>query len=174
MIMFGWAHLLMLIVTAQRLLELGYARRNATRLIARGGREVGGDHYWMFVALHTAWIASLFLLTEPNPPFHPALVGCYVVLQLARIWVIASLGPYWTTRIITVAGAPLAAKGPYRWIRHPNYLVVALEIPLVPIILGLPVVAIVFGVLNVILIGYRISIEDKALAPRRGLRTSAS
>ncbi len=171
MMVFGWAHVLLLLVVAQRLAELVYARRNAARLLARGGSEIGAEHYWMFITLHTAWLVALFLLTQPNPPVHVVLIVFYGLLQLARLWIIATLGPYWTTRIITLPGAALQARGPYRWVRHPNYLVVALEIPLLPLILQLPLAAIIFGGLNLALLHYRISVEDKALAPRRNLRS---
>ncbi|MCX5493980.1 hypothetical protein OSH11_04660 [Kaistia dalseonensis] len=164
---FGWAYLLLGAVVLQRLLELVHARRNTARLLARGGREVGGDHYWMFIALHTSWLVALFLLTPPAPPVIWPLLALYGVLQLLRIWIIASLGPYWTTRIITLDGAPLQRRGPYRLLRHPNYLVVAIEIPLLPLILDLPVLAALFGVLNLALLAYRIRVEGRVLAVRR-------
>ena len=162
----GWAHLLIALVALQRLAELLHARRNTRALIARGGKETGARHYPLFVFLHGGWLIALFVLTAPNPEPHWGWLALFAACQGLRLWVLATLGPYWTTRIITVAGAPPVATGPYRYVRHPNYLIVALEIPALPLGLGLPMVAAVFGLLNVALLAYRISIEDAA---RRGL-----
>jgi methyltransferase len=162
----GWAHLLIALVALQRLAELLHARRNTRALIARGGKETGAAHYPLFVLLHGGWLIALFVLTAPNPEPHWGWLALLAACQGLRLWVLATLGPYWTTRIITVAGAPPVATGPYRYIRHPNYLIVALEIPALPLGLGLSVVGAVFGLLNVALLAYRISIEDAA---RRGL-----
>jgi len=107
------------------------------------------------------------VLTAPSPPVPWFLLGGFVALQAARLWVIATLGPYWTTRIITVPDAPLIAGGPFRFVRHPNYVVVALEIPLVPLVLGLEWVALIFGAANLALLAYRIRVEDRVLQPRR-------
>lgn len=164
---FGWAYLLIGWLVVQRLGELAYARANTRRLLAHGGQEIGAAHYPLFVLMHTGWLAAMAVLTVPSPPVPWLLLGVFVVLQAARVWVIATLGPYWTTRIITVPGAPLVARGPFRFVRHPNYLVVALEIPLVPLILGLEWVALVFGAANLTLLAYRIHVEDSALQPRR-------
>ena len=116
------------LVALQRLAELLIAQRNTRRLLAQGGREVGADHYPLLVGLHTAWLAALPVLLPADAPANWWLLGLYLTLQPLRLWVIASLGPYWTTRIITLPDAPLVKRGPYRFLRHPNYLVVALEI----------------------------------------------
>ncbi|MET4633064.1 isoprenylcysteine carboxyl methyltransferase family protein [Kaistia defluvii] len=164
---FGWAYWLLLAVALQRLVELWRAQRNTRRLLARGGREVGREHYPLIVALHAAWLLTLALLTAPEPPVHWGLIGLFALLQVLRIWVLTTLGPYWTTRIITIDDAPLRRQGPYRFLRHPNYVVVALEIPLLALILDLPVVALVFGLLNLLVLWMRIRIENQALAARR-------
>ncbi len=164
---FGWAYVLIGWLVVQRLGELAYARANTRRLLARGAQEVGAGHYPLFVLLHTGWLIAMAALTDPSPPAPWLLLGAFVLVQAARVWVIATLGPYWTTRIITVPGAPLVARGPFRFVRHPNYLVVAIEIPLVPLILGLEWVALVFGAANLALLAYRIRVEDRALQPRR-------
>jgi len=164
---FGWAYVLIGWLVVQRLSELAYAKRNTRALLARGGQEIGAEHYPLFVALHSGWLITLAALTAPSPPVPWLLLGAFVALQAARLWVIATLGPYWTTRIITVADAPLIRGGPFRFVRHPNYVVVALEIPLVPLILGLEWVALVFGAANLALLFYRIRVEDRALRPRR-------
>jgi len=164
---FGWAYWLLLAVALQRLVELGRARFNTRRLIERGGREVGREHYPLIVGLHATWLATLALLTAPAPPVNWGLITLFALLQAFRLWVLASLGPYWTTRIITLDEAPLRRKGPYRFLRHPNYLVVALEIPLLALILNLPLAALFFGVLNLLVLALRIRVENRALAVRR-------
>ena len=158
----GWAHLLVVLVALQRLAELARAQHNTRALLARGGVETGAAHYPLFVLLHGGWLAALFVLTQPNPEPRWALLALFALLQVSRLWVIATLGPYWTTRIVTVPGATPVRSGPYRYLRHPNYLIVALEIPTLPLALGLPMAAIVFGVLNLALLSYRIRVEDRA------------
>lgn len=164
---FGWAYVLIGWLVVQRLAELIYAQANTRRLLARGGQEIGAGHYPLFVALHSSWLIAMAVLSAPSPPVPWLLLAAFVLVQAARLWVIATLGPYWTTRIITVPGAPLVARGPFRFVRHPNYLVVAIEIPLVPLILGLDWMALIFGAANLALLAYRIRVEDGALQPRR-------
>lgn len=166
----GWAHYVVAVVAAQRLFELWYARRNTRRLLNTGGHETGARHYPLFVVLHAAWLGALAVLVAPDPPLAWPLLAGFAVLQVLRVWVVASLGPYWTTRIITVADAPLANTGPYRLLRHPNYLIVAMEMPLLPAAFGLWRVALVFGILNLMLLYHRIKIENKALALRRAVQ----
>jgi methyltransferase len=168
---FGWAHGLIGLVAIQRLSELIYSQRNTRALMARGGRETGAGHYPLVALLHGSWLVALFVLVAPSPvPQWPWLM-LFALCQGLRLWVLATLGPYWTTRIITVAGARPIATGPYRYIRHPNYLIVAVEIPALPLGLDLPWVAAVFGVMNVRLLAYRINIENTA---RAELRSSAA
>jgi len=165
--MLGWAYWLLIAVALQRLVELARAQRNTRRLLERGGREVGAEHYPLIVALHAGWLLTLTLLTSPDPPVNWGLIAVFALLQALRLWVLASLGPYWTTRIITLDDAPLQRKGPYRFVRHPNYLIVALEVPLLALILDLPVVALVFGAINLLLLAFRIQVENRALTARR-------
>lgn len=171
--MLGWAYWLLIAVALQRLVELARANRNTRRLLERGGREVGAEHYPLIVALHAGWLLTLTLLTSPDPPVNWGLITVFALLQVLRIWVLASLGPYWTTRIITLDDAPLQRKGPYRFMRHPNYLIVALEVPLLALILDLPVVALVFGAINLLLLAVRIQVEGRALAARRRMADQA-
>lgn len=154
------------LVVLQRLAELALARRNTRRLVARGGREAGRRHYPLFVLLHASWLGAI-LATTPldRPPSWPLLV-LYGLLQLGRVWVIATLGPYWTTRVITLDDAPLVRGGPFRLVRHPNYWIVAAEIPLLPLAFGNWAVAIVWSALNGLLLRHRIAVETAALAPR--------
>lgn len=164
-----WIPLLIVaLVGCERLAELVISHRNQARLLARGGFEVGANHYPFMVALHMAWIASLMLwalLALPRVCI-PALVA-YLFVQGLRAWVMATLGPYWTTRIITVPDAPLIVRGPYRFLKHPNYVVVVAEIALLPLALGAWVIAIVFSLLNAAMLWVRIRAENAALAKRR-------
>ncbi len=160
----GLAQIVTLLVALQRLAELVYARRSARRLLAAGGVEHGAGHYPLFVALHGAWLAALFVLVPAEAPADWALLGLYGLLQLGRLWVIASLGGRWTTRVIVVPRAPLITRGPYRFLRHPNYLVVALEIPVLPLAFGAWHIALAFGLANLALLAQRMRIEERALA----------
>ena len=154
---------ILLFVTLQRLLELILAQRNTRRLMAKGAHEEGRSHYPVMVALHAAWLATLWALGW-NQPVNLILIGLFALMQIARIWVIASLGGRWTTRIIVLPGASLVAAGPFRFVRHPNYCIVTAEIALLPLALGLPLVALVFSVLNAAMLRVRIARENEALA----------
>jgi methyltransferase len=155
------------LVGLQRLSELVYAARNTRALRAAGAAEFGANHYPLIVTLHLAWLFSLLIFVPwHTSPIWPWL-GLYVGLQGARLWVIASLGRYWTTRIIVAPGAPLVRHGPYRWLHHPNYLVVACEIAVLPLAFGSWPIALVFTVLNAMLSGWRIRVEAAALGYRR-------
>lgn len=164
---FGLAQWLILAVGLQRLAELVIAQRNTNRLLAAGGQEVGRGHYFWIVGLHTAWLIALFIVIPPEASGNLALLGAFLLLQLARIWVITSLGRYWTTRIITLPAAPLVARGPYRWMRHPNYVIVALEIAFLPLAFGDWVLALVFSAANAAMMCIRIPAENRALNARR-------
>jgi len=160
------AYLILALLTLQRLGELVLAERNTSRLCARGAHEVGRSHYPFVVAVHAAWLAALWLL-GPGPAIHVVPLLVYIALQLARIWVIATLGDRWTTRIIVLPGEPLVRRGPYRWLDHPNYLIVVAEIAVLPLVFGLPIVAAVFSVLNAIVLWVRIREENQALSEQR-------
>ncbi|HEY0300239.1 MAG TPA: isoprenylcysteine carboxylmethyltransferase family protein [Rhizomicrobium sp.] len=128
---------------------------------------MGRAHYPLIVLLHAAWLAAIVLFLPADATIRWLPLGLFVLLQLARVWVIATLGPYWTTRIITLDAAPLVRRGPYRFVRHPNYLVVAGEIALLPLAFGEVWVAAVFTVLNAAMLAWRIRQEDAALSARR-------
>jgi methyltransferase len=151
-------------VIAQRSVELLIANRNTRRLLRAGGREHGSHTYPMIVILHAAWIVSIVLFIPADQHVTIGLIVTYFVLQLFRIWVIASLGHRWTTRIITLPGCPLVKTGPYRYIRHPNYVVVALEIALLPMAFDAWRLASIFTILNAIVLRHRIRAENTALA----------
>jgi methyltransferase len=167
----GICQIVALLVALQRLAELGLARRNAGRLVAAGGVEHGAGHYRLFVALHGAWLAALFFLVPPQAPVQWWLLGLYGLLQIGRFWVIASLGPRWTTRVVVLPEAPLVMRGPYRLLRHPNYAIVALEIPVLPLAFGAWQIAIAFALANLALTAHRIRVEERALAPLRVKRS---
>ena len=160
--MLGWPHLLIAAIAVERAVELVHAQRNTRELLARGGKESGAGHYPLFILLHASWLVTLAVLTKANLPPDWALLAMLALLQLARLWVIRSLGPFWTTRIITIDGTAPVTTGPYRYLRHPNYLVVALEVPLFSLAVGLPWIAVLFGGLNGLLLLYRIRVEDAA------------
>lgn len=159
--------IVLILVAAQRLAELFYARHNTRVLKAEGAYESGAGHYPFLVAVHVLWLLSLavFVPAERAPDW--ALLGAFVVLQGLRLWVLASLGRYWTTRIITLPGAPLVRRGPYRLLKHPNYLVVAGEILVLPLAFGAWEIALVFTLANAAVLAWRIRCEESALSPRR-------
>jgi methyltransferase len=150
-------------LTIQRAIELAIATRHTRALLARGAYEVGASHYPVMVAMHAAWLGTLWIFGLGRPLSLPFL-AFFVVLQLGRVWVLATLGERWTTRIIVLPGAAPIANGPFRFVRHPNYLVVAFEIPCVPLALGLAWVAILFGVANLAMLAWRIRCENGAYA----------
>jgi methyltransferase len=119
------------------------------------------------VLLHVVWLAGLWLLA-PELPANGVLITLYALLQMFRIWTMATLGDRWTTRIIVLPGAPLVRSGPYRFLNHPNYSIVVAEIALLPLVFGLVEYAVIFSVLNAILLLFRIRAEDRALANGEG------
>ena len=146
----------------QRLCELCLAQWNTARLHAWGGVEFGAIHYPLMIALHASWLLGLWVFGHERSVDHSWL-AVFILLQGARIWVIASLGRRWTTRVIVLPGAAPVVCGPYRWLRHPNYLVVALEIAVVPLALGMPMFALIFTLANAALLVLRIRVENAAL-----------
>jgi methyltransferase len=156
-------------VLLERLCELWLAKRNTERLLADGGVEHGMDQYPYIVLLHAAWLGTLVLVTPEDAPVNFGWLAVYLVLQAARIWVIATLGRFWTTRIITLPGAKLVRAGPYRFLRHPNYAIVTGEIAVLPLVFGQWELAIVFSVLNAYILRERIRAENEALAERQRL-----
>ncbi|HXQ53206.1 MAG TPA: isoprenylcysteine carboxylmethyltransferase family protein [Stellaceae bacterium] len=155
------------LVAAERLAELALSQRNVRALKRAGAVEHGRAQYPWIVVLHAAWLASLFAFVPHDARPIPALIALYVALQFVRVWAIASLGRFWTTRIVTLPGAKLVATGPYRFLRHPIYAVVVAEIALLPLSFGDWPIALGFSAANLALLAWRIRLEDRALAPRR-------
>ena len=154
------------LVALLRGIELVYAARNTRRLLAQGGVEIGARHYSLFVLLHSSWLVAMAVLIPPQTQPNWWLLGVFAVLQGLRIWIVRTLGPYWTTRIVTLPNAPLVRRGPYRFVRHPNYLVVAAEIAVLPLAFGAIWIALAFTLLNAALLMFRIGVEERALASR--------
>jgi methyltransferase len=155
-------------VTLQRLAELIHAQRNTRRLLAEGAREIGAGHYPFLVLLHAGWLAALwFWLLDGRAAFcWPAGIA-YLLVEGLRFWVMASLGRFWTTRILVPHNAPLIRNGPYRHLRHPNYWVVAAEIALLPLALDAWPLALAFSAANAAVLAWRIRVENATLHPRR-------
>jgi methyltransferase len=160
---FGWGSVLLAYLTAQRLAELWWAKQNEARLLAAGGVERGRSHLWLMILVHAAWISGLWLLGYDRP-IESVFLALFLILQIARFWVLLTLGRRWTIRVITVPGEHLVARGPFRFLRHPNYAVVVGEIAVVPLVLGLPIFAVVFTILNLMVLAIRIPAENAALA----------
>lgn len=159
------AEFVLALVTLQRAAELLISSRNTRELMARGAVEVAPRHYPLIVAMHAAWLTALWLFGH-DQPVNLILLAFYVVLQGVRFWVMRTLGSRWTTRIIVLPGQPLVAGGPYRYLSHPNYAVVAAEIALLPLVLGLGRLAAIFTILNAAILAIRIRAETRALAAR--------
>ena len=153
-------------MTAERLGELWLARRNTAALLAQGAHEVAPGHYKLIVLLHAAWLAGLWVLGWPRP-IVIGWLAVFVLLQVLRVWVLATLGRRWTTRIIVLPGAKLVTGGPYRFLSHPNYLVVIGEIASLPLCLGLPWYALAFSLANLAVLTIRIRAENASLMELR-------
>ncbi len=150
------------LVTLQRLGELWLSNRNTRRLLASGAHEVGASHYPLMIMIHGAWLASLWWYA-PSRTIAWGWLGIFVLLQGARLWMFRSLGQRWTTRIIVLPDAALVRKGPYRYVDHPNYLIVTGEIATLPLAFGLWKIALLFSLLNGAILTLRIREEDRAL-----------
>jgi methyltransferase len=155
--------LLLLYLALQRSIELVIARRNTEALLRKGAYEAGTQHYPAVVGLHASWLATLWIFGWDHD-LQPAWFVAFVGLQAARLWVLRTLGERWTTRIIVLPAATPVTSGPYRFVRHPNYLVVACELPCASLAVGLTGHAVIFGVLNFALLAWRIRCEDAAFA----------
>jgi methyltransferase len=163
MIELNGAFALLVFVTLQRFIEFVWDWLNTQRLRASGAIEFGGVHYPAVMLVHAAWLAGLWVLGYGRAVV-PTYLMAFLVLQIARYWVLATLGRRWTTRVIVLPGAPLIESGPYRLMRHPNYVIVAGELVLVPLAVGLPVYALVFLALYAGAAYLRIQVENSALA----------
>ena len=156
------------VIVVQRVSELRLAARNLAWSLERGGRVIEERHYWMFFVLHTGWLLAWpvegWLRGVELSSLWPAWLGGFVLAEALRYWAIGSLGRRWNTKIVVLEGEPLIRQGPYRFIAHPNYLAVALELVCVPMIFGAWVTALICTVLNAaLLLGLRIPAEVAAV-----------
>lgn len=155
------------IVIIQRLLEMVIARRNEKWMKAQGAIEFGRIHYQFLVMMHILFFLVFFFekiaFSRELSPFWSLLGSLFIMAQLIRVWAISSLGRYWNTKIIVLPNVDVVRKGPYRYIKHPNYLVVFIELLVVPLMFGAYITAIMFTILNVMMLSIRIPAEEKAL-----------
>ena len=149
-------------VTLQRLFELWLSDRNTRRLRTQGAVEHSPGHYPLIVAVHALWLAGLWWFA-PGRPVDLFWLAIFLLLQLGRIWVLATLGARWTTRIMVIPGAPLVRNGPYRFVSHPNYVIVAGEIAVLPLVFGLWPLTVLFSLLNAAVLTIRIRAENRSL-----------
>jgi len=167
------AELILGLVTAQRAGELVLSYRNTSKLLARGAVEVAPRHYPLMVALHALWLIALWMFGHDQGVNLIAL-SVYLGLQVLRIWVMRTLGARWTTRIIVLSGEPLVSNGPYCYLAHPNYAVVSGEIAVLPLVVGLPWLAVLFTILNAMVLFIRIRAENRALDLARAISARAT
>jgi methyltransferase len=155
-------------IIVQRLTELRVAKRNLEFALANGGQEYAPEHYKFIVLLHVSWIVFMLLEGILRGSSLSGLwwlwLGIFVLAQFGRYWAISSLGKYWNTRIIIFPKGNLVAKGPYKYFKHPNYIIVALELFVAPMIFGCWVTALLSSLVNAyLLLGVRIPAEERAL-----------
>ena len=165
-------YLFILVIGAERLVELAVARRNAPWSIAHGGKEFDRGHYPVIVVMHALLlVACIVEVWALHRPFIPRLgwpmVAIVLFSTVVRWWCIAALGKYWNTRIIVIPDAPLVRRGPYRWMRHPNYAAVTAEVAALPLVHSAWLTAIVFSIANALVLNVRIRAEDAALGYAR-------
>jgi methyltransferase len=160
-------YIIIAIVIIQRLVELIIANRNEKWMRSQGAFEAGAVHYPIMVTMHIAFFISLLVevlvTNKPLSPLWIPLLSLFLIAQIARVWCLASLGTFWNTKIIILPGADVVKKGPYKFIRHPNYVIVATELLVLPLIFSAYFTAIVFSLLNIWMLSVRIPVEEKAL-----------
>jgi methyltransferase len=163
----SWLHVLIPLVIVQRLVELRHAKRNAAWLLSKGAIEHGAGHYPMIVAVHVLWFVAMLLeilfLGRDIVPLWPLLLALFMLAQFVRYWAIRTLGRRWNTRVYVLPKATPIATGPYRYLRHPNYIAVGVELVTLPLIYGAFVTAIAISILNVAVLRRRVAIEEAAL-----------
>ena len=158
--------ILIALVIVQRLVELRVARRNERQLLAKGAFEAGKSHYPYMVAMHAAFFLSLImevLLHRPLSPIWLPLLAVFLAMQVLRVWCLASLGEFWNTKIIILPGANVVRRGPYKWLRHPNYVIVTTELLVLPLLFQAYFTAALFALLNAWMLSVRIPAEEQAL-----------
>jgi len=167
--------LIFIIIIIQRLVELFIAKRNETWMRSQGAYEVGARHYPFMVLMHIAFFISLLIevtiVNRPLPAYWLALLILFITVQILRVWCLLSLGKFWNTKIIILPGADVVMRGPYRFIRHPNYLIVTIELLVLPLMFNAFITATIFSILNIWMLSVRIPTEEKALKEATNYRT---
>jgi methyltransferase len=162
--------LMLLILAAQRIIELFISKRNEAWLKAQGGYEVGAEHYKYMVLLHATWFISMiaehYLRKTALSPIWHVWLSVILLAQIGRYMVITTLGKFWNTRIIVVPHAPLIRRGLYRVVKHPNYWIVGTEIAVFPLLYELYITSLLYTILNAIMLTVRIRVEENALAEK--------
>ena len=155
-------------IVTQRVVELGIAKRNEQWILAKGAKEYGKGHYKYMVSLHVAFLTcfllEVILLERTLSPFWPVILTLFIVTQSLRLWAIQSLGRYWNTKVLILPDASIVKAGPYKFLRHPNYTIVVLEILLIPLMFHAFYTAVLFTILNAWMLSVRIPLEERALA----------
>ncbi|WP_099351620.1 isoprenylcysteine carboxyl methyltransferase family protein [Fredinandcohnia onubensis] len=156
------------LVIAQRLIEMRIAKRNEKWILSHGGYEVGHRHYKYIVLMHILFFLSVMVevvyFKKELSTYYPVLFFLFALTQLGRLWALQSLGMFWNTKIMILPTKQVQTKGPYKYLKHPNYLVVALEIILIPVLFKAYITAIAFSIFNLMVMAIRIPIEERALA----------
>ena len=155
------------IVIIQRLVELFIAKRNEKWMKSQGALEAGASHYPYMVAMHVCFFIALIVevigFNRELSPVWPLFLTLFLLAQVLRVWCLSSLGKYWNTKIIVLPNAEVVRKGPYKWIRHPNYVIVATELIVLPLQFSAYITAILFTLLNIWMMSVRIPAEEQAL-----------
>jgi methyltransferase len=162
--MFKW---FLMFILLQRAIELGIAKSNEKWMKKNGGVEFGQTHYVWMIAMHTLFFISLFTevsILQKNPSeLWPFLLIVFILAQIIRVWALYSLGRHWNTKIIVIPNANVIKRGPYRFLRHPNYVIVALEFAVVSLLFNAYLTLVLFSIANAIMMSVRIPMEEKAL-----------
>ncbi|MDB5016893.1 MAG: Isoprenylcysteine carboxyl methyltransferase family protein [Mucilaginibacter sp.] len=156
----------MLFFILQRLSELYIARKNEKWLLANGAIQYGQSHYPFMISLHTMFIVSLIVeyILRGGTPINWIILGLFLVILSFKFWALSSLGKYWNTKIYRIPGVYPVKKGPYKFLKHPNYIEVICEIAIIPLVFHLYYTAIIFTILNAIMLTVRIRVENKVWA----------
>lgn len=162
-----WMWVLIFVIISQRLIELVIAKNNEKWMKERGGIEHGEGHYKWFIMIHTLFFISLIIESTMNNridfTLNYTLFFIFIITQLGRIWCILTLGRFWNTKIIILPNVTLIRNGPYKYVKHPNYIIVGVELIIIPLLFGTYITAIIFPVLHYILLRIRIPKENAAL-----------
>nr|WP_034659040.1 isoprenylcysteine carboxylmethyltransferase family protein [Robertmurraya massiliosenegalensis] len=159
--------LLIVFIILQRVVEMFIARRNEKWLKNQGGIEIGQAHYRYMIIIHVLFFVSLVTeIVRANSSIHPIwplILVLFLLTQLGRVWVIYSLGRHWNTKIIVIPEVQVVRKGPYRFLKHPNYVIVTLELMIIPLLYEAYITGLIFTILNIWILSIRIPAEEKAL-----------